>query len=205
MARKLKTYQTSIGFFDLAVAAPSMKAALEIWGADSNLFHQGFAQQTDDPAIVSATIKHPGIVLRRPVGTNGAFKETSGLPKDLGTEKKVSAPRKRAPPPVKAAKADNAEARRAAAAFDKQQRKREAEQRKDELVRTKERKRRGAKFAKAREAFDEAEKEHHAREAAFQAERDEIDKRAEAERRRWEQQREKLGASLRRAKDGGDV
>jgi hypothetical protein len=32
MARKLKTYQTSLGFFDLAMAAPSMKAALEAWG-----------------------------------------------------------------------------------------------------------------------------------------------------------------------------
>ena len=41
MARKLKTYQTSLGFFDLVIAAPSMKAALEAWGADSNLFHQG--------------------------------------------------------------------------------------------------------------------------------------------------------------------
>ncbi len=45
MARKLKTYQTSLGFFDLAMAAPSMKAALEAWGADSNLFHQGAARQ----------------------------------------------------------------------------------------------------------------------------------------------------------------
>jgi hypothetical protein len=45
MARKLKTYQTSLGFFDLAIAAPSMKAALEAWGADSNLFHQGVAKQ----------------------------------------------------------------------------------------------------------------------------------------------------------------
>ncbi len=27
VARKLKTYQTSLGFYDLAVAAPSMKAA----------------------------------------------------------------------------------------------------------------------------------------------------------------------------------
>jgi hypothetical protein len=33
MARKLKTYQTSIGFYDLAVAAPSMKAALNAWGS----------------------------------------------------------------------------------------------------------------------------------------------------------------------------
>jgi hypothetical protein len=41
MARNLKTYQTSLGFYDLAIAAPSMKAALEAWGAGSNLFHQG--------------------------------------------------------------------------------------------------------------------------------------------------------------------
>jgi colicin import membrane protein len=42
MARKLKTYQTSLGFFDLAIAAPSMKAALQAWGSETNLFHQGF-------------------------------------------------------------------------------------------------------------------------------------------------------------------
>ena len=29
MPRKLKTFQTSLGFYDLAIAAPSMKAALE--------------------------------------------------------------------------------------------------------------------------------------------------------------------------------
>jgi hypothetical protein len=29
MAKKLKTYETSLGFFDLAIAAPSMKADLE--------------------------------------------------------------------------------------------------------------------------------------------------------------------------------
>jgi len=46
MARKLKTYQTSVGFYDLAIAAPSMKAALEAWGAGSNLFHQGVAKET---------------------------------------------------------------------------------------------------------------------------------------------------------------
>jgi hypothetical protein len=49
MARKLKTFQTSRGFYDLAIAAPSMKAALEAWGAGSNLFHQGIAKETDDP------------------------------------------------------------------------------------------------------------------------------------------------------------
>jgi flagellar motility protein MotE (MotC chaperone) len=45
MARKLKVFQTSQGFFDLAIAAPSMKAALEAWGASSNFFHQGFAKE----------------------------------------------------------------------------------------------------------------------------------------------------------------
>ncbi len=29
MPRRLKTYQTSLGFYDLAIAAPSMKAALQ--------------------------------------------------------------------------------------------------------------------------------------------------------------------------------
>src|SRR2546423_378630 len=49
MARKLKTYQISLGFFDLAIAALSMKAALEAWGAGSNLFHQGVAKESGDP------------------------------------------------------------------------------------------------------------------------------------------------------------
>ena len=59
MARKLKTYQTSLGFFDQAIAAPSMKAALEAWGADSNLFHQGAARESDDPDVVAATMAKP--------------------------------------------------------------------------------------------------------------------------------------------------
>ena len=41
MARKLKTYQMALGFFEQAIAAPSMKAALEAWGADSNLLPPG--------------------------------------------------------------------------------------------------------------------------------------------------------------------
>ena len=74
MARKLKTYQTSLGFFDQAIAAPSMKAALA-WGADSNLFHQGAARETLDPDIIAATMAKPGVVLKRPVGSDGTFGE----------------------------------------------------------------------------------------------------------------------------------
>jgi hypothetical protein len=95
MARKLKTYQTSLGFFDQAIAAPSMKAALEAWGADSNLFHQGAAKESDDPDVIAATMKKPGVILRRPVGSDGSFSEHAELPADLGdTDKPVTTPRK---------------------------------------------------------------------------------------------------------------
>jgi len=63
MARTLKTFTTSAGFFDLAVSAPSMKAALEAWGSSSNLFHQGFATLSEDPEVVAATKRS-----RRPIG-----------------------------------------------------------------------------------------------------------------------------------------
>src|ERR1700733_3010446 len=83
MPRKLKTFITNIGFFELALAAPSMKAALEAWGMGHNAFQHGFAKQTDDPKIVAATMAQPGVVLRRAVGTKGAFSEHSELPKAL--------------------------------------------------------------------------------------------------------------------------
>jgi hypothetical protein len=44
-----------------------MKAALEAWGADSNLFHQGAAKESTDPDVVAATMAKPGVVLKRPV------------------------------------------------------------------------------------------------------------------------------------------
>src|SRR5580658_6312659 len=94
MARKLKTYQTSLGFFEQAIAAPSMKAALEAWGADSNLFHQGAATASTDPEIVAATTNKPGVVLRRPVGSDGPFGENAQLPKNLGESGRKKPPSK---------------------------------------------------------------------------------------------------------------
>jgi hypothetical protein len=44
-----------------------MKAALEAWGADSNLFHQGAAKESDDPDVTAAAMKKPGVVLKRPI------------------------------------------------------------------------------------------------------------------------------------------
>jgi hypothetical protein len=94
MARKLKTYQTSLGFYDLAVTAPSMKAALEAWGAGSNLFHQGVAKESSDPEVVADTMSKPGIVLRRPVGSNGRFREQAELPTDLAGKEPNHKPKK---------------------------------------------------------------------------------------------------------------
>lgn len=198
MPRKLKTYQTSIGFFDLAVAAPSMKSALEIWGADSNLFHQGFAKETDDPAVVSATMAVPGVVLRRPVGTDAEFGETSALPKDLLKKSAKTAPRRQTQP---GAKANKSHAPKSAATFEQQQRKREAAQRREELALAKERERKAARVARAQTALDNAERDHDARKAAIQAERDAIGRRADKETGRWERERERLSAAVDKAKN----
>lgn len=60
MARKLKTLQTSLGFYGLAIAAPSMNATLEAWGAgQAKFFHQGIAEETDDRAVIAATMAKP--------------------------------------------------------------------------------------------------------------------------------------------------
>jgi hypothetical protein len=208
-ARKLKTYQTSLGFYDQAVAAPSMKAALEAWGASSNLFHQGAAKETDDPDIVAATMAQPGVVLRRPVGSNGPFTEHAELPTDLaGDEARPRTKTKTKPKPSKRAaktastpsrKSDDRAARQAAAAFEKEERRREAERRKEEAARAKQRARRERAVAAAEAALDKARREHEARAEAIEAERAALDERAEAEQSRWDQQRSKLEAALRRA------
>src|SRR6187399_56644 len=125
MARKLKTYQTSLGFFDQAIAAPSMKAALEAWGADSNLFHQGAAKESDDPDVIAATMKKPGVVLRRPVGSNGSFSEHAELPTDLGDggrpAKGARKPEGRKSTKAAAPPVDKAAERKAALAYEREE------------------------------------------------------------------------------------
>jgi hypothetical protein len=62
------------------------EAALEAWGADSNLFHQGAAKESHEPDVIAATMAKPGVVLKRPVGSDGAFGEHAELPKNLGQD-----------------------------------------------------------------------------------------------------------------------
>ncbi|MBR1363922.1 cell envelope biogenesis protein TolA [Bradyrhizobium ottawaense] len=215
--RKLKTYQTSLGFYDQAIAAPSMKAALEAWGANSNLFHQGAAKETEDRDIVAATMARPGVVLRRPVGSDGPFTESAALPTDLaegearpGSKSKTKTELKSKPgstkPPSKASnkssgKIDDQAARKAAAAFEKEARRREAERRKEEAVRAKERARRDKAVALAEAALDKARREHDAKAQEIDADRAALDERAAAEEARWDKQRAKLEQALRRARE----
>src|SRR3984957_2592603 len=103
MAKKLKTYETSLGFFDRAIAAPSMKAALEAWGADSNLFHQGAAKESHDPDVIAGTMAKPGVVLKRPVGSDGSFSEHASCPKISVT----AVSRKKLSPSLRSAKPSN--------------------------------------------------------------------------------------------------
>ena len=89
MARKLKTYITNLGFFELALAAPSMKAALEAWGMGHNAFHQGFARETHDPKIVAAALTKP------PKGRTlvvGAGKAVAAMAKAVETAWPAEAP-----------------------------------------------------------------------------------------------------------------
>jgi hypothetical protein len=204
MARKLKTYQTSLGFFDLAIAAPSMKAALDAWGADSNLFHQGAAKESDDPDVIAATLKKPGVVLRRAVGSDGSFGEHADLPSNLGGDGKPTKSTRKSIPhrPGKSHSrpTDKAVERKAALVYEREPKRRELERAREEAIRQKEREHRQQAVDKAQRALDKAEREHAERVASIQAEVEALEKRSQAEDARWYKEKERLEAALRRAR-----
>jgi len=199
MARKLKTYVTSVGFFDLAIAAPSMKAALQAWGSNSNLFHQGFAKEVTSGTVVEATMAKPGVVLKRPVGSNKPYKEDASLPSNLPEavgrtatrrERKDRSPRK----------IDPKAARKAAAAYEKEDRKRDAARRKEEAAKAKARQRREQAIGKVQVELDKAEREHARKTDVIETERAKIEARAQAEHARWHKHKAKLEQAMRRAR-----
>jgi colicin import membrane protein len=202
MARKLKTYQTSLGFFDLAISAPSMKAAAEAWGVKTSEFKRGFAKETHDPEIVGATMAKPGIVLRRPVGSNGQFTEDAKLPKGLPVEKVPRSTKRRAPiKEPQPRKVDDKVARAAALAFEREQKRREVARRKEEVAQEKKRKRRDQAIAKAERALEQARQEHETGARRIERDRAALDRRSQEENARWKKQTDKLESALRRARD----
>jgi colicin import membrane protein len=102
LARPIKVFKTHIGFYELIVASPSMKAAAEAWGTKPTIFSQGFAALTHDMEAVEAALAQPGVVLRRPYGQGGQYKakpdaiSTPKLtPRQKESAKKSEADRKR--------------------------------------------------------------------------------------------------------------
>lgn len=202
MARKLKVFTTSAGFFDLAVSAPSMKAALEAWGAGANLFHQGFAQQTDDPAIVKATMAQPGVVLRRPVGTDQAFTEEAEASEASFQGKAARKPKPARPKqkPVAEKPSSRKEEHAAALAFEKERERREHRERQEAAARRKEAARRDRAIAAATAALEKAEARHDATIAEIEEARAALNAKAEREAGRWRREQEKLEEALRQAR-----
>jgi colicin import membrane protein len=117
-----------------------------------------------DPAIVAATTAKPGIVLRRPVGSNGPFSEHAELPKDTFIGKVKGRPAKPQPKTKEPArKIDDKAGRDAALAFEREQKRRENARRKEEAAWEKERKWREQAIAKAERALEQAKREHEER------------------------------------------
>jgi colicin import membrane protein len=209
VARKLKTYITISGFFDLAVAAPSMKAALEIWGSSSNIFRKGFAHETEDVNIVKATLEHPGVVLRRPVGSNGLFTEHADLPKlsvlkdairhKSPQESIAKKPKKNAV--SKRKKADTTVSRKAAQLYDLAEKRREREEERTAAAREKALEQQERAMEKAEAARDEARARHDKRLAGIEKQRNVLDDKARLESERWEKEELKLKADLQHVQD----
>ncbi|MCL6678730.1 hypothetical protein LZ519_05275 [Sphingomonas sp. RG327] len=114
--QKLKVYRTPIGFHDAFVAAPSQKAALEAWGADTNLFGRGIAEQVTDAKLTKVPLENPGQVVKVLRGTAAeqlAALEAQETPKRRKAQEPEIVPtrsKKRLPKPSRAALAKAQEA-----------------------------------------------------------------------------------------------
>ena len=97
-----------------------MEAALEAWGADSNLFHQGVEKESHDPEVIAATMAKPGVVLKRPVGSDGPFGEHSELPMNLGQDGQKKSAHKPCQGEKSSAQPDKAADRQAAQAYERE-------------------------------------------------------------------------------------
>jgi colicin import membrane protein len=101
---RVKVFTANLGFYETAVAARSRKMALAHWGVDRDLFRDGTAKESNEPRAVEGAMRKVGMVVRRPLGSGGAFEERADaertLLKTLGGRAKPKpkqATRKRSP------------------------------------------------------------------------------------------------------------
>jgi hypothetical protein len=200
MARKLKTYQTSLGFFEQAIAAPSMKAALEAWGADSNST-KGRRRR----AMIRTSSPRPwrsrALCSSVPWGPTGDSASTPNCRKNLGQAGRKPAHKQSARAKEPSAQPDKAADRKAAQAYERERQRREREEAKEEAARRKERERRQKAVDNAQAALDKAEQEHTQRVAALRAESEAIETKLRAEEADWDKEAKRLKTALRRARD----
>jgi colicin import membrane protein len=172
-----------------------MKAALRAWGAsESDLFQQGFAKQSDDREVIAAAMAQPGVVLRRPVGSNKRFQEHAVLPTaESLTEysRRSELPRKKTRSP-KLKKTDEKAERKAAAAFEKEERRRDLQHQKEEAAAAKARGRRLAEIEKAKSALETARREHDVRAALIEKDREAVELRAQTRKHAGRKRKEGL-------------
>ena len=87
--RRLKVFNTPAGFHNAYVAAPSRKAALEAWGAGTDLFSAGIAEEVKEPTgkAAKAALERPGEVVRE---GRGGEKEEKPSPSPESNRQKRS-------------------------------------------------------------------------------------------------------------------
>lgn len=174
--QKLKVFRTPIGFHDAFVAAPSRKAALEAWGADSNIFAQGIAEEVTDPGLIEEALARPGEVIRRLRGSAeehaAALARTERpMPKQGGSapsraEPPLSGVRERGRKPKRPPKPSRADLDSAEEALEKAEKKQRKAMRKvEERMQALERERRDLQRRQERELDELTEERDRARSA----------------------------------------
>jgi colicin import membrane protein len=188
-----------------------MKAALEAWGSKQNLFQRGFAKETEDPATVAAAMAHPGVVLRRAVGTGGKFSENAALPKTVLPTPQKGAPKAKEKPAKKALSAKKPEVdanlqKAAVNEFEKERARREqqraeeeSQRRKAEIAEERARRRRQTAVEKAEAILEKARQHHEEALKKLEVKKSRIDEQLHAERVRRTDEKEKLEAQIRTA------
>jgi uncharacterized coiled-coil protein SlyX len=146
---KLKVFITSDGLTDYVVATTSKAKALAAWGVHQDLFKDGAARETDDPALVTAATAQPDEVLQRKAGASAQLKAIKAAP----------APKKKGPSPAALRSVADLDARMAAledrwaeqaAALDKARAELDAREAREQAAHEAERAKLAGKLASAR-------------------------------------------------------
>lgn len=145
-------FKTPIGFHDAYIAAPSRKAALEAWGASTDLFSAGIAEPVSgDGEGAKAALEKPGEVVRIP--RSGKDDPSPRPSPQSGRGGEVAKPASRKP---KASRAELGKAEAALAAIEGKQAAERTELAKEEEKLAKKRRAMEQRHAKAREKAEAA-------------------------------------------------